>query len=167
MSDEEEEVKAEMERFEAEETQQENDFALMESSYSPIAENEPNPEIGDKQINGEVTEPVESQDVAVDTAVTEKSVDIPPAIDANAQSVEDWNASFQRVYEKSLRAKEEGTAFYKAQQFMSAKVKYAEAMGSVQVSNIRFILLQSTNSYFSLLSWNRTKMETSPMSSVP
>jgi tetratricopeptide (TPR) repeat protein len=163
MSDEEEEVKAEMERFEAEKAQQENDFAPMEASYSPIAENESNPEIEDKQINGEVTEPVESQDVAVDTAVTEKSVDVPPAIDANAKSVEDWNASFQRVYEKSLRAKEEGTAFYKAQQFMSAKVKYAEAMASVQNQNgdfsneqraLIFEMSLTCSSNMSLCSWS-------------
>jgi hypothetical protein len=149
----------------------ENGSAPAESADVPTTPAEAKPETEvNVQSGGEITESVGSQEVvAADAAATvlETTQDTPTTTETNAQSAEEWNASFQRVYEKSLQAKEEGTAFYKAQQFMSAKVKYAEAMASAQVSCTFLALLLrllATNSNACFLQSNRIKAETSPMS---
>jgi tetratricopeptide (TPR) repeat protein len=145
----------------------ENGSAPAESADVPTTPAEAKPETEvNVQSGGEITESVGSQEVvAADAAATvlETTQDTPTTTETNAQSAEEWNASFQRVYEKSLQAKEEGTAFYKAQQFMSAKVKYAEAMASAQnqsgdFSNeqraLVFEMSLTCSSNMSLCSWS-------------
>ncbi len=74
-------------------------------------------------VDGEINEEKESNEATKEVQPTQEEITA---------------AAFQAVYEKALETKEQGTAFYKAQQFTSAKVKYAEAMASIQVNPIVF-----------------------------
>ena len=88
--------------------------------------------------------------------------------DASAPEAPSDEARFQAVHEKALEAKDQGTSFYKAQQFTSAKVKYAEALASIQNQSgdftneqraIIFEMSLTCSSNLALCSWSLNEFQ--------
>lgn len=122
-------------------------------------------EVQSEQVSAETEEaPAAQPEEEKPTQVNDEAKEeVAPAPEAPSDE-----ARFQAVHEKALEAKDQGTSFYKAQQFTSAKVKYGEALASIQVGrDIDHVVLLHLRKLMMKGSVCRTNLATSRTSNVP